>query len=98
MESTIDSYQIELDNKLTEQQQQYEMQINDLLQKISEKENEEPNINTQQFIKYGLTKYHSRVTNKSNPVYTYNARVSDNNGIIHHSKIVYDVNMYYIFN
>lgn len=49
LESSLSSQSRQLDNRLTEQQQQYEAEINDLLVKISEKENVEPN--TQQFIK-----------------------------------------------
>lgn len=49
MESSLESQARELDNRLTEQQQQYESEISTLLQKISERESVEPN--TQQFIK-----------------------------------------------
>ena len=52
LEASLESQGRELDNRLTEQQQQYEAEINSLLVKISEKENVEPN--TQQFIKYDL--------------------------------------------
>ena len=50
LESSLETQARELDNRLTEQQQLYESEINSLLVKISEKENVEPN--TQQFIKY----------------------------------------------
>ncbi|XP_067928518.1 kinesin-like protein KIF27 [Watersipora subatra] len=49
LEASLESQVREVDNRLTEQQQQYELEINSLLQKISEKENVEPN--TQQFVK-----------------------------------------------
>lgn len=50
MEASLESQARELDNRLTEQQQQYESEINSLLQKISEKENSDTK-DTQQFIK-----------------------------------------------
>ena len=59
LEASLESQGRELDNRLTEQQQQYEAEINSLLVKISEKENVEPN--TQQFIKYDLDNNQIRV-------------------------------------
>ena len=50
MEASLESQARELDNRLTEQQQQYESEINSLLQKISEKDNADAK-DTQQFIK-----------------------------------------------
>lgn len=41
--SALESQRMEMDNRLTEQQQQYEMQINDLLNKLSEKETDDVN-------------------------------------------------------
>ena len=50
MEASLESQARELDNRLTEQQQQYESEISSLLQKISEKDNADTK-DTQQFIK-----------------------------------------------
>lgn len=57
MEASLESQARELDNRLTEQQQQYESEINSLLQKISEKENSDTK-DTQQFIKWVIHHYH----------------------------------------
>lgn len=51
MESALESQARELDNRLTGQQQQYESEINSLLQKISEKDMSNDPKDTQQFIK-----------------------------------------------
>ena len=52
MESALEAMNTDLDRRLTEQQQQYEDQINTLLQKISEKDEEtHSQENTTQYIK-----------------------------------------------
>ena len=61
MEASLESQARELDNRLTEQQQQYESEINSLLQKISEKDNADAK-DTQQFIKWVCDAYYDAVT------------------------------------
>lgn len=53
MTSALESQRMEMDNRLTEQQQQYEMQINDLLNKLSEQEVD--NSSVAQSTKYGAS-------------------------------------------